>query len=211
MAEIKQQEHNRQAERAQRGWDATPIAPPRLMASLQECLPDDVVIFNEAITAETDLIRTIALQRPGSMFGNHGGGIGQGLPGAIGVKLANPDRPVVAVVGDGSAMYTIQSLWTVARYQLPILYIILSNRSYRILKLNMNRYRRMLDIPSGRPYPFMDLDEPALDFVEMAHGMGVPGKRVSQPDEIQPAVQEALASGASYVLEVMTEGRVPVQ
>jgi benzoylformate decarboxylase len=211
MAEIKQQEHNRQAERAQRGWDAAPIAPPRLMASLRECLPDNVVIFNEAITAETDLTRTIPLQQPGSLFGNHGGGIGQGLPGAIGVKLANPDRPVVAVVGDGSAMYTIQSLWTAARYQLPILYIILSNRSYRILKLNMNRYRRMLDIPSGRPYPFMDLNEPALDFVEIAHGMGVAGKRISQPDEIASAVQEALASGAPYLVEVMTEGRIPAQ
>jgi benzoylformate decarboxylase len=211
MAEIKQQEHNRQAERAQRGWEAAPIAPPRLMASLRECLPDDVVIFNEAITAETDLTRTIPLQQPGSMFGNHGGGIGQGLPGAIGVKLANPDRPVVAVVGDGSAMYTIQSLWTAARYQLPILYIILSNRSYRILKLNMNRYRRILDIPSERPYPFMDLTEPVLDFVEIAHGMGVAGKRVAQPDEIVSAVQEALASGAPYLLEVMTEGRIPAQ
>jgi len=127
------------------------------------------------------------------------------------VKLANPDRLVVAVVGDGSAMYTIQSLWTVARYQLPILYIILSNRSYRILKLNMNRYRRMLDIPSGRPYPFMDLNEPALDFIEIARGMGMAGKRVSQPDEIESAVQEALASGAPYLLEVMTEGRIPAQ
>ena len=208
MAELKQKENQRQADRAQRGWEQSPIAPPRLMATLGECLPDNVVIFNEAITAETDLTRTIPMNLPGSMYGNHGGGIGQGMPGAIGVKLANPDRPVVSIIGDGSAMYTIQSLWTAARYKLPILYIILSNQTYRILKLNMNRYRRGLSIPTDRPYPFMDLNEPPLDFIEIAHGMGMAGKRVSQPNDIQAAVQEALSTNGPYLLEVMTEGQV---
>jgi benzoylformate decarboxylase len=107
MQAQKAQERVRQKQRAERGWDSVPIAPPRLFATLSEFLPENVVIYNEAITAETDLTRTVPLEQ-NRLFGNHGGGIGQGLPGAIGVKLAYPDRPIVAMVGDGSAMYTIQ-------------------------------------------------------------------------------------------------------
>jgi benzoylformate decarboxylase len=92
-----------------------------------------------------------------------------------------------------------------------VLYIILNNQSYRILKFNMNRYRRSLQIPSGRPYPHMDLTNPALDFVAIAHGMGVLGRRVTRPADIQPAVREALALEKPYVLDILTEGRMPTQ
>ena len=211
MAAQKQQERERQERRAQEHWDSTPIAPARLMAALRDCLPANTVLYNEAITATGDALRTIPLQRPGSLFGNHGGGIGQGLPGALGVKLAHPDQPVVALVGDGSSMYSVQSFWTAAHHHIPVVYLILSNRTYRILKINMNRYRRTLQIPAGRPYTHLDLTQPALDFVEIAHGMGVAGKRITHPDEIRPAVAEALALGAPYVLEVLTEGSVPAQ
>jgi benzoylformate decarboxylase len=207
MQAQKQQERERQKQRAERAWDSVPIAPPRLFATLSACLPENVVIYNEAITAETDMTRTISLEQ-NRLFGNHGGGIGQGLPGAIGVKLAHPDRPVVAVVGDGSAMYTIQSLWSAARHHIPVIYIILSNRSYRVLKFNMNRYRRQLDIPLERPYPFMDFDDPPLDFVQLAQAMGVSSQRVTQPVDIEAAVKAALAADTPYLLEVVTEGRV---
>ena len=211
LAAQKQQEYARQEQRAQERWDSSPIAPPRLMAALRDCLPENVVVYNEAITATADLMRTLVLDRPGSLFGNHGGGIGQGLPGALGVKLANPERPVVALIGDGSSMYTVQSLWTAAHHHIPVLYIILNNQSYRILKFNMNRYRRGVQIPAGRPYPFMDLANPTLDFVSIAHGMGVAGQRITHPDEIQPAVTQALGLDQPYVLDVLTEGRVPAQ
>ena len=83
LAAQKQHEHARQAQRARDRWDSTPIASPRLMAALRDSLPDNVVVYNEAITATADLMRTLSLARPGSLFGNHGGGIGQGLPGAL--------------------------------------------------------------------------------------------------------------------------------
>jgi len=105
----------------------------------------------------------------------------------------------------------VQSLWTVAHHHIPVVYVILSNRTYRILKINMNRYRRTLQIPAGRPYTHLDLTQPVLDFVEIAHGMGVAGKRITHPDEIQPAITAALALDAPYVLEVVTEGSVPAQ
>lgn len=211
MAAQKHQERERQERRIAQYHDTVPIAPARLMGALRDALPANTVFYNEAITATGEMLRTIPLDMPGSLFGNHGGGIGQGLPGALGVKLANPDRPVVALVGDGSSMYTIQSLWTAAHHHIPVIYVILSNRSYRILKLNMNRYRRGLDIPAGRPYPHMDLSQPTLDFVTIAQGMGVAGKRVTQPTALKLAIEEALALGGPYVLEVVTEGSVPAQ
>jgi len=211
LAAQKQQERERQERRAHERWDSVPIAAARLMAALRDCLPANTVLYNEAITATGDVLRTLPLERPDSLFGNHGGGIGQGLPGALGVKLAHPDQPVVALVGDGSSMYSVQSFWTAAHHNIPVVYIILSNRSYRILKFNMNRYRRALHIPPGRPYTHLDLTNPVLDFVEIAHGMGVAGRRITHPAEIQPAVTEALALGTPYVLEVVTEGSVPAQ
>ncbi|GIX46392.1 MAG: benzoylformate decarboxylase [Candidatus Tectimicrobiota bacterium] len=208
LAARKAQERQRQEDRARRFWDASPIAPARLMAALRDCLPAEAVIYNEAITASPDLLRTLPLERPGSLFGNHGGGIGQGMPGALGVKLAFPERPVVALVGDGSAMYTVQSLWTAAHHRLAVLYIVLHNQSYRILKFNLNRYRRHQQLPLERPYPFMDLTEPPLDFVDLARGMGVAGTRVTHPEAIAPAVQAALAQDAPYLLDVWLRGDV---
>jgi len=212
MASQKKEELERQKNRAQEKWDSSPISTARLMADLNEYLPDDVVIYSESITASADLMRTLQPDKPGSLFGNHGGGIGQGLPGALGVKLANPDRPVIAIIGDGSAMYTVQSFWTAAHHNIAVVYIIISNQSYRILKYNMNRYRRTLKIaPKGQPYPFMDLTDPPLDFVEIAHGMGLDGKLITKPDGIKPALREALSLDMPYILEVRTEGGVPQQ
>ncbi|MEE9612408.1 MAG: thiamine pyrophosphate-binding protein [Desulfatiglandales bacterium] len=212
MASQKKEELERQKKRAQEKWDSSPISTARLMAELNEYLPDDVVIYSESITATADLMRTLQPDKPGSLFGNHGGGIGQGLPGALGVKLANPDRPVIAIIGDGSAMYSVQSFWTAAHHNIAVVYIIISNQSYRILKYNMNRYRRTQKIaPRGQPYPFMDLTDPPLDFVEIAHGMGIDGKLITKPDDIKEALREALSIDRPYILEVRTEGGVPKQ
>ncbi len=208
MAEQKQEEQARQKNRAEDAWDNKPISPARLMADLRTCLPDDAVIYNEAITASADLLRTLPFSKPGTLYGNHGGGIGQGMPGAVGVKLARPEQPVIALIGDGSAMYTIQSLWTAAHHGLHVIYIILSNQSYRILKYNMNRYRRSLKNPSSELFPAMDLTDPPLDFVKIAAGHGVPGKLVEDPADITPALEEALASDGPYLLEIRTESRV---
>ena len=211
MAGQKKTDQERQLQRAQKSRDASPVTTARLMAALRECLPEDVVIYSEAITASADVVRSIPLVRPKSYFGNQGGGIGQALPGALGIQLALPDRPVVAVVGDGSSMYSIQSLWTAAHHKIPVVYVVLNNQSYRILKFNMNRYRRETGAAGAKPYPAMDLADPALDFVSIARGMGVEGRRITRPDEIRPAVLEALSSKAPFVLDVATEGSVPAE
>jgi benzoylformate decarboxylase len=112
---------------------------------------------------------------------------------------------VVAISGDGSSMYSIQALWTAAHHDLPIVFVILNNGEYRILKHNMDAFRRRFGVPAGRPYPHMDLARPELGFVEMAQGMGVAGRRVSKPGELPEALRTAFRAGAPYVLDVVVE------
>ena len=116
-------------------------------------------------------------------------------------------RPVLCVSGDGSSMYSIQALWTAAHHNLPIVFVILANREYRVLKHNLDLYRQRFDAASAKPYPQMDLNQPALGFIEIAAGMGVPAVRVTQPDEIAGAISAAFAAGAPRLVEIVIEGK----
>jgi benzoylformate decarboxylase len=197
-----------QSARAKAKWDDVPIAAARLMAEVRDAMPARTVVVNEAITLTADVMRTLAFPRAGDYYGTRGGGIGQAVPGAVGVKLAHPDRPVLAISGDGSALYTIQALWTSAHHELPMVWVILHNRSYRILKFNLDNYQRRFGLPGDRPYPHMDLTQPEIDFVAIARGFGVAGEQVSRPEEIRPALDRAFGSGKPYLLDVLVDGRV---
>jgi benzoylformate decarboxylase len=177
------------------------------VAEIEAALPADAIVVDESITASLDLTRTVQFERPGDYVGARGGGIGQALPGALGVKLAHPDRPVVALSGDGSAMYSIQALWTAAHHDLAVVFVILNNREYRILKHNMDTYRQRFGAKPDRGYPNMDLVGPDLGFVDLARGMGVAGERVAKPDELRPALARALGAGRPFLLDVAIEGR----
>jgi len=207
LRSLRERETVAQRERAAKRWNVEPISVPRLMAEVAKVLPANAIMVDEAITASPDLARTLAFERPGDYYGARGGGIGQGLPGALGVKLAHPDRPVVAMSGDGSAMYSIQALWTAAHHDLAVIFVILDNREYRILKHNMDVYRQRFGVRTERPYAHMDLGKPELSFMEIARGMGVPGARVTRPDDVAPALSAALASGGPYLLDVSVEGK----
>jgi len=193
--------------RLQALWDTTPMSPARAMLEIGGALPDDAVVVDESVTAMLDVAQSFKLERPGDYYAGRGGGIGQGIAGALGVKIAHPDRPVVALSGDGSAMYSIQALWTAAHHDLGILFVILSNREYRVLKHNLDNYRQRFDVPSDRPYPHMDLDHPVLGFAEMARGMGVQARLASTPEELRPAVREALSTRGPYLLDVVVSGK----
>ncbi|HEY5645555.1 MAG TPA: thiamine pyrophosphate-binding protein, partial [Pseudomonadales bacterium] len=130
-------------------WDASPMAPARAVHELSRVLPDDAIVVDESITASLEVGHHFNESRHGDYFGGRGGGIGQGIAGAIGVQVAHPDRRVVAISGDGSAMYSIQALWTAAHHNLPIVFVILSNREYRVLKHNLDIYRARFDIGSN--------------------------------------------------------------
>lgn len=188
-------------------WDANPMAPVRALHEIARVIPADTIIVDESITASLDVAHQFDERRPGDYFGGRGGGIGQGIAGAIGVQVAQPGRRVVAISGDGSAMYSIQALWSAAHHQLPIVFVILSNREYRVLKHNLDIYRARFDIGSNKPYPHMDLTNPTLGFPELARGMGVNGETVSDAADIGPAMERALATNAPYLIEILISGK----
>ncbi|HEX2172684.1 MAG TPA: thiamine pyrophosphate-dependent enzyme, partial [Dehalococcoidia bacterium] len=186
---------------ARKVWDARPIAVPRLMVELRDALPPGAIVCEEAITSSGALHRYLDFTEPGSIFGMRGGGLGPGLPSAIGVQLARPDRPVVAVLGDGAAMYTIQGLWTAAHYRLPVRFVVCANRSYRVLKLNMMRYVG----PEGRPMPATDFDDPPIDFAGLARSLGLAAERVEEPDQLGPALARTFNQPGPALLEVVID------
>ena len=180
---------------------------PRVMAELSAGTPDNVVIVEEAITASLDLAQAFNFQKHGDFLSGRGGGIGQGIAGAIGAKLAQPDRPLLAVSGDGSAMYSIQALWSAAHHDLDIVFVILANREYRILKHNMDTYRQRFEANSNQDYPKMNLDKPELDFVTLAQGMGIPGTTIDTPEDIVPALQDAFTGRGPKLIAINIEGK----
>jgi len=193
--------------RLEKAWAREPVSMPRAMAELRQATPANAVIVEESITASVDFAAAFPLDRSDGYLGARGGGIGQGLAGAIGASFAHPGRPVLCLSGDGSAMYSIQALWTAARYRLPIVFAVLANREYRVLKHNLDIYRHRFDASSSKPYPEMDLGGPALGFAEMAAGMGVSGVRVTRPDEVGEAIAKAFAADGPALVEIVIEGK----
>ncbi len=180
-----------------------PMAVDRMMYELAQAVPPDTIVADESITSRPSVMQAFNFDQPGSLFVLRGGALGWAMPGALGVQLANPDRPVLAIVGDGSSLYTVQALWTAARYNIPVVYAICNNRSYQILKVNMDIYlRRMLDDQERKSeFVGMDFANP-LNLAGIAQAMGVAGKTVKDPDEIGPAVRQAFDSGKPAVLDV---------
>ncbi len=193
--------------RLEKLWEQRPMTPARALHEVAQAAPQDVIVADESITASLELWEHFNFQRRGDYYGARGGGIGQGIAGAIGTQVAHPGRPVFGISGDGSAMYSIQALWTAAHHQLPIIFIILSNREYRVLKHNMDIYRARFDAQSNRPYPHMDLANPQLGFVEMARGMGVDGIQVTEPDQVGPAIHQGLASRKPFLVDLVISGK----
>ena len=208
LGALKEQERERQQARLKEGWDSSPMSTARLMAEIRDAVPEGVAVVHEAITAAADLTRTLSFANETDYLASRGGGIGQGLPGGIGYKLAFPERPVLCISGDGSSLYTIQALWTAAHHKIPVVFVILNNRVYRILKINMSRFRSEFGLGGERAFPHMDLTDPDLDYVSLAAGFGMAAKAVRRAEEVGPAVREAFASGKPYLLDVLIDGRV---
>src|SRR5207245_1185434 len=177
------------AKRAEAEATRVPISPLTLMHEVAKVTPADAVIVDEAISSSQGIRHFFTCADSKSFFGLRGGGIGWGLPAALGVKLALPNRPVVALVGDGSTMYTNQALWTAARESLAVVYVIFNNTSYRILK-QRTKALKGFSAEDDR-YVAMDLDRPLIDFVGLARSLGVPGTRIEKSSDIGPAVTKA--------------------
>ena len=187
--------------KADAAMDASPLDPMAVLKRLGEVMPDDAIIIEELLSSGMNVVRSLLpATRPDSWFGMRGGGIGVALPQAAAMKLANPDRPVVALSGDGSLMYSAAALWTLAHYELPVVTIVFNNASYRILK----QRTRAIGDHSAREGRFvaMDLQEPAIDFMALAAAHGVQGVRVDSIPALIEAFTAALASDAPTLIEV---------
>jgi benzoylformate decarboxylase len=207
LAEAREAKDQAEAEvraRVQRERDRIPIPPLVLLEAVADHLPPAAVLVDESLSSGAGLRSLLKSEDAKSFFGLHGGGIGWGLPGALGVKLALPDRPVVALIGDGGAMYTNQALWTAAHYQIGVAVLIINNASYRILKQRTHALKG-ISAQTGH-YVGMDLERPRIDFVGLAQSLGVPAERVDKAAEIGPALAHALAQGGPSLIEVEVDG-----
>jgi benzoylformate decarboxylase len=182
--------------------DVQPISVSRLMAEIAAASTGSTVIVDDCWSSSGTLRQILDLSRPGSYFRSRkGGSIGWGLPGALGVKLGAPDAEVIAVVGDGSAAWSMQSLWTAARYQIPVSFVILNNATYGQVKL----VRRIVlgDYPLAEKHEGMELDQPVMDFSMLARALGVEGERIDEPGDLGAALRRATGAGGPRVVEVM--------
>jgi benzoylformate decarboxylase len=191
---------------------AVPMYLSAFAEELAKQLPNDAIIFDEALTHSPELTRYVVPGSPGQLFQTPGGTLGVGLPGAVGVKLAHPERTVIGFSGDGGAMYTYQALWTAAHHRIAAKFVVCNNSSYRILKQNIVAYWRDRGLsanqfPADFPPPF-DIREPGLDFVALAQGLGVTGRRVTQAAEIAGAITAMLSHDGPFLIELLLEGNV---
>lgn len=186
--------------------DAVPMKMSRFMEELSAQLTGEVVVFDEALTNSPAVSRYIPPSRTGQYFLTRGGSLGVGFPGALGVKLANPDKTVLAFSGDGGSMYTIQALWSAARHNINVKFVVCNNGSYRLLQLNIDQFWREQGIePHDYPLAF-DLSQPPLKFAELARAMSVPAVRVEKPWEIDAAIRQALATPGPFLIDLVLEG-----
>lgn len=175
---------------------ASPMDPAALMLRIADNLPADAIVVEEALTSSVKLPQFMHQRDESSLFGLASGGLGFAVPGAVGISMAKPGRPVVAIVGDGSAMYGIQGLWTAAHFRLPITYVITNNRSYRIIK------ERLVAMQGSDRFVGMDMRDPAIDFCRLAESFGLATLRVTNLADVGPALKAAIASGRPNLIDM---------
>jgi benzoylformate decarboxylase len=181
----------------------SPMSPLALVAAVADALPPEAIVVDESISSGAGLRLLLKSDDPRSFFGLRGGGIGWGLPATIGVKLAQPDRPVVGLIGDGSAMYTCQALWTAAHYRVGVVFVILNNSSYRILKQRIHGMKGLA--AQTDHYIGMDLEDPRVDFVRLAESLGVAAERIERAEDVEHALGRGLAAGRPVLLDVQLD------
>ncbi len=210
MAELGERRRRAREEyqgRLRQRWDNNPIAVERMMHELAAAAPPGTIVADEAVTSRPAMMQEFSFDEPGTFFGIQGGALGWAMPGALGLKLARPDRPVLSVVGDGASMYTVQALWTAATYNIPVVYAICNNRAYRILKVNMDIYLKRMLNDEGRvsEYTGMNFANP-LDLAAVAQALGVDSAKITDPTQIGPVARRMFESGKPGLLDISIDG-----
>ncbi|HAH08919.1 MAG TPA: acetolactate synthase large subunit [Alphaproteobacteria bacterium] len=181
--------------------DAGALSADSAAKIISRALPDGAIVVNEAITSGFFLMLYLGGAAPHDIFDQMGGSLGYGLPAAVGAAIAAPDRKVVCPVGDGSAMYTVQALWTMAREKLDVLSIVFANRSYGILNFEMSRVGAQN--PGPKALSMLAIDNPELGFTHLAQGMGVEAARATTVGEFQNLVTRAMRMRGPFLIEAV--------
>jgi benzoylformate decarboxylase len=194
LAELEPSQRDAPAPRppAEEVEESDPMSPSAAIAALADVFPADGVVVPESPATTFAIRARLRLSRPGSYYFTAGGGLGFGLPASIGVQMAQPDRPVVCVLGEGSAQYAIQSFWTAVAYDVPVTFLVLRNEEYAILK-----WFGQIEQVTGAP----GLDLPALDVASVARGYGVESVRVDDRAALTEALRDGIAAPAPRLIE----------
>jgi benzoylformate decarboxylase len=172
-----------------------------VMRAISDACPEDTIFADESASSKPAFHRWIHPSKPGGYITSAAGGLGFCLPASIGLKLASPERSVVCVIGDGSIMYSVQTLWSAARYSANVLVVVVNNRGYSILKA----FRDSVGI--GATVPGLDVGN--VDYVRVAEGLGVFGETIEKPEDLTSALERGLNAGRPYLLNVMVDAEVP--
>jgi benzoylformate decarboxylase len=172
-----------------------PLLPEAVFDVIAATAPSDAIYLNESTSTIDFLWRRLSMREPGSYYFGAAGGLGFAMPAALGVQLAEPSRRVIAVIGDGSANYSITALWTAARYKIPVVFLILKNGTYGALRW----FAEVLKVDA-----VPGLDVPGIDFLSLARGYGVEGVRAATADDLKQALTAALGSQSPTLIEVPT-------
>jgi thiamine pyrophosphate-dependent acetolactate synthase large subunit-like protein len=188
-------------EQVKTGWDEMPINAARLMRAMDKLIERDALIVNESPTSKDILMANFRFAPGRSYFSNSSGGyLGWGLGAAIGATLASPGRRVVACLGDGSSMFGLQGLWTLAKYRVPLVVIVFNNRAYMAVKNQFRGSEERIRIAAEMG---AELVGPDLKFARLADTFGIFGQRVEQPEQIEPALKRALEQSGPAVVDVL--------
>lgn len=177
-----------------------PLSGAFVMHTLSRLMSPDSSVVMEAPSHETDIHTYLPIRQSGTFFTGASGGLGYGLPAAVGIALADPSRRVICLLGDGSCMYSIQGLWTAVQHALPITFVVLNNREYAALKA----FGQLFDTGD-----FSGVDLPGIDIAMLASGYGCPAQRVQNAAELVAALEHALCSQGPVLLNVLVDPLIP--
>jgi acetolactate synthase-1/2/3 large subunit len=178
-----------------------PLTAAALGQSLAHYLPENAIVVDEGATTGMYCFPSTETAPPHDWLHLTGGSIGYGLPCAVGAAIACPQRKVICIEGDGSAMYTIQSLWTMARENLDVTVVICNNRKYNILELEFARTGARGGVPGPKAASMMDIGQPDMDFADLARGMGVNASRVTTAEELNQQLAEAMSQQGPRLID----------
>ncbi|GIV08157.1 MAG: benzoylformate decarboxylase [Fimbriimonadales bacterium] len=174
-----------------------------VLHTLARHLPDNAVIVDEAVSSSLCLREFVRLGAENDYYTSASGGLGWAMPASVGIQMAHPERPVICVIGDGSVMYSVQALWSAREENASVLFLVLNNSAYNILKSFTRAFY------PGNEGRMQGLDVPHLDIVQLAHGMGVHAERIATPEAVEEAIPRALQSAQPTLLDVQIDPTVP--